>query len=174
MILTDDSSSFTEILMEWKNVIRIKFRNLILGIRNLNYWFRVVWNDRSWDGAYLDYMINHKLEKYLKFYSNPNNYHATEESRLRVLQYLKIAYELSNRVIKDDWATKEESEYVSRFRIYDVPCPDNPKLCELKFDDNGTTRERRAEIFAQWDKRRVKTRRLLYKILADRAMTWWD
>lgn len=43
--------------------IRIFFRDIICGIKNLFYYFPVIWNDRYWDYEYLLVLLEHKLQQ---------------------------------------------------------------------------------------------------------------
>jgi len=45
-----------------------KIRKIAWGIRNLIYYFRVVWNDRDWDYAFIEILLMHKLQKTYKRY----------------------------------------------------------------------------------------------------------
>lgn len=43
--------------------IRIFFRDIICGIKNLFYYFPVIWNDRYWDYEYLLVLLEYKLQQ---------------------------------------------------------------------------------------------------------------
>lgn len=47
--------------------IKKKLRRLLVSISNLFYYFKVVWNDRQWDMAYIEYLL---LAKYKRMYSH--------------------------------------------------------------------------------------------------------
>lgn len=36
-------------------------RHILVGIRNLIYWFPVIWNDRNYDNIYISKILRHKL-----------------------------------------------------------------------------------------------------------------
>ena len=40
----------------------IWLRDLIFGIKNIVYWFPVIWKDRHWDEWYIIKILNHKLK----------------------------------------------------------------------------------------------------------------
>jgi len=45
--------------------------NIIRGIKNLIKWFPIIWKDRDWDQAYIEYMLQFKLEQMYKRFKDP-------------------------------------------------------------------------------------------------------
>jgi len=43
-------------------------RNIINGISNLIYWFKIIWKDRDWDYSFLLTILKHKLESMEDFF----------------------------------------------------------------------------------------------------------
>ena len=70
-----------------------RIRNLIDSISNLIYYFKVIWNDRNWDQAYLEYLLLAKLKRIYNRYSK-NDYFDKQD---KIVQQLKICIECIER-----------------------------------------------------------------------------
>ena len=44
----------------------------IQGVKNLIYWFPIIWKDRNYDHAFIEYMLEHKLKAMYKLFNDPN------------------------------------------------------------------------------------------------------
>jgi hypothetical protein len=55
--------------------MRNRFRNIVLGIKNLVRWFGIIWGDRDWDWEFLAIMMKRKLE----FMRDHGGFHTLEE-----------------------------------------------------------------------------------------------
>lgn len=77
--------------------IRVFFRksknlwfSIKCGIPNVIKWMPVVWKDRNWDFAYMDYMIVQKLKFMYKVYSNHESYVCDEEETIMADQIKEV------------------------------------------------------------------------------------
>lgn len=151
----------------------MKFRHLARGLRNLINWFTVIWNDRDFDGHYFYLIMSKKLESIEKTFSDVKQIHQIDESRLYILKYVKIARKLLDRIIEDDFNTKNEHEILDKIEHVFVESEDDPNLCELKSFNNPPIEVLR-EIIKNERSRRAKTRKLFFMILEKRLDQWWD
>lgn len=69
------------------------------GIKNLVYWFPLIWNDRDWDHAYMEYILLHKLKRMYKRFSDPTATYVdwTYEYSAKALQALRICIVILER-----------------------------------------------------------------------------
>ena len=81
------------------------------GIKNLIYWFKVIWNDRDWDYSFMLILWRHKLKSMHKHYSNLNFFVGEE----RVARDTHRAVLALDRLIKEEYFLTKE--YDRRVRI---------------------------------------------------------
>lgn len=70
-----------------------RLRRFIRGVKNLFYYFKVIWQDEDWDHTYINYLLEAKLKKVLKRYQN-NDYFVDQD---KVIQHLRICVEILRR-----------------------------------------------------------------------------
>jgi hypothetical protein len=106
-------------------------------------------------------------------FSDPRKIYQIDESRLQILKYIRISRILLQRLIADDFMTKEEHELFNSIESEWIPCKDNPKLMEMR-----TIYSPPPEILdSAWNnsyRKKNKTRRLFFLILEKRIEHWWD
>lgn len=129
--------------------------NLKYGIRNLFYYFKTIWNDRSWDHSYILILLKIKLEKIIKDYDRKS--YSTDIPYQK--KYLKISINLLNKLIEDDFL-KEENEKLFEGKDY------------LKLDKE--TNKKLNVLWENQNKLRKKHMRLLMLVLEKRIDFWWD
>lgn len=83
--------------------LRIKqyLRRLFLSMSNLFSYFKVIWNDRQWDMAYIEYLL---LAKYKRMYSHmtdPNSIVLVSVDQEEYNQALRICINILERRRKD-------------------------------------------------------------------------
>ena len=93
-----------------------RIRYIITSISNLFYYFKVVWNDRDWDHAYIDYLLETKLKKVLKRYQKKNYFVGQD----KVIQQLRICLEILKR--------SRESFYIKTWKLSDLKNKYNNKV----------------------------------------------
>lgn len=78
-------------------------RNLGQGIRNIIYWFPVIWKDRHWDYAFLLYILRHKLEA-----MHVSSLYWT--GREKATEDIGLAVSLLDKVIEDEFCDYDLQE----------------------------------------------------------------
>ena len=66
----------------------------INGIKNLIYYFNVVWKDRDWDYSYIENILEAKLTKTYKRYSSKDYFYEQDKD---VVKPLRICIEILKR-----------------------------------------------------------------------------
>jgi hypothetical protein len=75
-----------------------RIRKLITGIKNLIYYFRIIWNDMDYDYYYILFLIFHKLKKTQKRYTK-KDFFENQENELN--KPLRICIEIIYRMLTD-------------------------------------------------------------------------
>jgi hypothetical protein len=52
---------FRRIYLWWEHDGKYYHKYFIQGVKNIAYWFPVIWKDRDWDGHYIYEVMKHKL-----------------------------------------------------------------------------------------------------------------
>jgi len=103
------------------------FRNIFQGVKNIKYFFPVIWNDRDWDDWYIYELLHVKLKKMGRYFENSPWLDDTEKDQICI--EIKEAIVLCERILCYD-------EYgICRFVDEDgnVPCVD---ICENENNAN--------------------------------------
>jgi hypothetical protein len=164
--------------------------NIIQGIKNLLYWFPIIWKDRNFDQHFIYEILKHKL-KYQSKSILKNNIHTSAERNSRImnicislinkvqsefylyehLDYFKLtSYTEENpniispsltMYIKDDRFTLYFNKYKRIFKKQNTATPIAPKQ-----------RLYAANEIAEYNHNKAKN--LLFKTIKENIDHWWD
>ena len=187
---------FRRIYLWWEHDGRYYHKYLKQGIKNTIYWFPIIWKDRHWDSHYIFEILKHKLKAQADYIgSNDRHTRAQQDARR-----MRLCIKLMQKIQDDDYAM----EYVDyhKDRIWFTDCEDRPGSSLMnseqvweKFDDyfkkypliykrvlNGEgpiKREGRED-----DKQIIamniayinqdRAHKLLFKIMEENILGWWD
>jgi len=171
-------------------------RNIKQGIKNIFYWFPVIWKDRNWDQFYIYEVLKHKLKAQANYIATQDRHTKAKQDARRMMICAKLLQKM-----QDDTYTIEHMDYAETdFWFEDVK--DNPgystiesKIIWEKYDDyfkkypliykrvmNGEG------VFSlegkEDDKQRIamnialinqeRAHKLLFKIMESNINSWWD
>jgi len=164
--------------------------NIIQGIKNLLYWFPIIWKDRNFDQHFIYEILKHKL-KYQSKSILKNNIHTSAERNSRImnicislidkvqsefylyehLDYFELTscsekdsnedYSVLNMNIKDDRLTLYFNKYKRIFKKQNTATPIAPRQ-----------RLYAANKIAEHNHNKAKN--LLFKTIRDNIDYWWD
>jgi hypothetical protein len=173
----------------WRSYAPVWLRSFADGLQNLIDWLPAVWKDRHWDDYYITKMLQRKIELQRAYLVRHNrhlnididNYWMTVVLNLLELEHEKF-YEMevqdynkstfnfielpenpeySTLDIKEEW-----EDYDSYFRKY-------PSTYRKVLKKYGPQEKRRlAYLVADYNQK--KCRDLLFKILKQKSIEWWD
>jgi hypothetical protein len=98
-------------------------RDIAKGIRNLWYWFPVIWKDRSFSNYYILEILKHKLSDQAKFADKLEFFDKSDISKLKTCIKLIKSYQ-------DETYVLEYVDY-SEEKLYSIPSEDEPITYEL-------------------------------------------
>jgi hypothetical protein len=187
---------FRRIWLWWNHDGRYAHKTFANGVKNLWYWFPIIWKDRNWDSHYLFEVMKHKLVSQAN-YIGRRDFHTRAQQDAR---NMRICVKLIQN-IQDDVYTLEYTDY-SKDRHWFEPCNDGTENSTWeseniweKYDDyfkkyplvykrvmNGegfTSLKGREDdkhvialSIAHLNHQRAKS--LLYKIMDTQIEGWWD
>jgi hypothetical protein len=189
------TSIFTRI--KWKlEAIQDIPRNIREGVSKIIYWLPIIWKDRDWDSYYTLKVLSHKLKAQAAYISK-NDRHTRAQHDAR---NIRICVNLIEKVQEDTYAA-EYLDYTVTKNWFE-PCEDqeNYSTWESKevsetYDDyfnkypliykrvlNGEGRfksrrekeDRQAIAMSISHINQTRAHDLLFKILKNESLSWWD
>lgn len=171
-------------------------RNTKQGIKNIIYWFPIIWKDRNWDHHYIYEILKHKLKAQSKYIGDKNRHTRAKYDAQR----MNLCVNLIQK-IEDDYYGLEYMDYAETdFWFEDVE--DKPGYSTIKSD---IIWEKYDDYFKKYpllykrvingegvfslegregDKQLIamniahinedRAHKLLFKILEKNIQSWWD
>ncbi len=127
--------------------IIIKCYEFFNGIKNLIYWFSIIWRDKDYDQNFLFKILRHKLIKQEKYFRKND----ISKHKDLYANDMKECILLIDRIIKNDYCSKEFSEY-KKFE------KDTKKIHKIF---------KKEAVMLHQDTER------LFKIMTKKINTWW-
>lgn len=171
------------------NKIRIFFRNIYLGFRNLIDYFCVVYNDRDWDDHYFLKLMEFKIRR-MRDYTDRRKHFVGYE---RVVERMDLILRLLKKVKDEEYESELYDYYEADYLIEEIPGkPEffdlhkteiNNKLhlyikkhksaaAKLKIKPKRKNSYREAAILS-YD-RQQKASELLFKLIEIEYRKWWS
>lgn len=125
--------------------LEILYYDIKWGIKNLIYYFPVIWNTRPWDSVYNLEILQRSLVRLRKCIETGSE---IRESRFKKVKDIRTCELLIERIVKDEYYLK-----------------DIPK------DKNGDYLKTGLELYKKYTNQDTE---LLGKILGRKIRTWWD
>ena len=144
---------------------------IVRGVKNLIFWFPIIFNDAQWDNHYLEVILLKKLKAMEKHYRKEQTY-LVEKDRLSTLYELQDVIVVLERLIEDDYiefpeGKEPESVFVPKKGergIYTL---------ETKYKD-GFGEEKVDEVYREASRKELEDREYVYNTLRDKSKSWWD
>ena len=180
----------------WRHDGRYYHKFLKHGVKNIIYWFPIIWKDRNWDHGYIFDILQHKLKAQSKYIGSNDNHTRAQYDAQRMNLCVNLMQKL-----QDDFYEMEYMDY-AKDRHWFEPCEDKEGYSTWeseniweKYDDyfkkypNMYRRVLNGEGFApikgrEDDKRFIamsignmnldRAHKLLFKIMERDIRGWWD
>ena len=181
----------------WKFEGRYYHKDLINGIKNLIYWFPIIWKDRSYDHYYIYEILKHKIKKQAE-YIRDRDFHAMAK---RDSEIMMLVTRLIDKCNNGDYGLEYMDYHKSEYNFLDIE--DKPdykeldvKLVSENFDNYFKKYPRQYKLvesreirrynrdFSEMDKQTIameiahenqdRCRKLLFKLLERNIERWWD
>jgi hypothetical protein len=189
---------FRRIWLWWDNDGKYYHKYAKQGIKNLIYWFPVIWKDRDWDDHYIFEILQHKLVAQAN-YIGRRDFHTRAQLDAK---RMRLCVKLIDKVQEEDYAM-EYMDY-AKDRVWFTPCEDregsslyNSETVWEKYDDyfkkyplvykrvlkgegvftlDGRDESEMKRIIAMniGHINQKRAQDLLFKILNENINSWWD
>ena len=111
---------FRRIYLWWANDGKYYHKYFKQGVKNLIYWFPVIWKDRDWDEHYIYEVLKHKLKTQAKYIDNRDFHTRAKQDAKRMRLCVKLI-----QLCQDEPYTSEYMDY-EKERVWFTPCEDRP------------------------------------------------
>jgi len=189
---------FRRIWLWWEHDGKYYHKYFIQGVKNIIYWFPVIWKDRNWDGHYIFEILQHKLVAQAN-YIGKRDFHTRAQLDAK---RMRLCVKLIKKVQEEDY-TMEYMDY-AKDRVWFTDCEDRPGSSLYNSEEIW---EKYDEYFAKYplvykkvlkgegvftlngrddsEMKRViamniahlnhdRARKLLFKIMEENIEGWWD
>jgi len=189
---------FRRIYLWWYHDGKYYHKYIKQGIKNLIYWFPIIWKDRNWDDHYIFEVLKHKLKAQAKYIGDRDFHTRAQLDAKRMRLCVKLI-----QLIQDESYQMEYMNY-AKDRVWFTDCEDRPGSsrynseeiwekydeffkkyplvykrvmkgeCPFTLDGRDEADMKRiiAMNIAQVNQERVH--KLLFKILEENIRGWWD
>ena len=111
---------FRRIYLWWNHDGKYYHKYAKQGIKNLIYWFPIIWKDRDWDDHYIFEILQHKLTAQANYIGRRDRHTRAQLDAKR----MRLCVKLINKVQEEDYAT-EYMDY-AKDRVWFTDCEDKP------------------------------------------------
>jgi hypothetical protein len=165
----------------FKDAVERLFNDFVEGIKNLIYWFPIIWNDRQWDHTYLTKMMLRKLSKMEEYFRNGHFYENQEKDAAN----MKICVDCFKRLIDDEYddiAFKEHNEKWGRLDMKFWDPKQGENFGEVTFSrPNAITEEQKEQESKEYiehmeaaEKMQEDDLDLVFGTMRKELLRWWE
>lgn len=164
------------------------FRDFITGVKNLIYWFPIIWKDRNWDDFFIFAILKHKLISQAKYISS-RNIHTNAKRDAEIMmtcvrlidkiqeeyyvmertKYVKLDMSFEDNIITFNLVDDNIEEYFKKYPLIYKKVISGHGLYNLTADASN---DMIAMGMAYLNHQRAK--KLLFKIIEENIEKWWD
>ena len=180
----------------WDNDGRYYHKYLKQGVKNIWYWFPIIWKDRHWDSHYIFEILSHKIKAQSEYIGSRDIHTRAKRDAEIMMTCVRLM-----KIVQDETFSSEYSDYhKTKHWFEDIPGKEGyssweSKLLEENFEDffkkypliykrvlggeGPFGREGRED-----DKQVIamnigyinhdRARKLLFKIMEQNIERWWD
>ena len=127
---------FRRIWLWWEHDGKYYHKYFKQGIKNIWYWFPIIWKDRDWDGHYIFEILQHKLTAQANYIGRRDFHTRAQQDARRMRLCVNLIQKL-----QDDFYEMEHMDYV-KDRHWFTPCNDgtgnslwNSEIIWEKYDE---------------------------------------
>jgi hypothetical protein len=189
---------FRRIWLWWEHDGKYYHKYFKQGVKNIWYWFPIIWKDRDWDSHYIFEILQHKLKAQAD-YIGKRDFHTRAQLDAK---RMRLCVKLIKKVQEEDY-TMEYQDY-HKDRVWFTDCEDRPGSSQYNSEEIW---EKYDEYFKKYplvykkvlegegvftldgrdeaDMKRIiamniahlnhdRARKLLFKIMEENIEGWWD
>lgn len=137
-------------------------------------WLPYIKYDHDFDGGYFLELIVYKLHILLDYYEQKENCMQVDESRLQIVDNLKIACKLGDLILEDNF-DKEVYAFSELHSKHYTKATDKKCWYELIIEwDSEENKEKYFKLIEDGEQERQKAIKEFFNYLAENYEKWWD
>jgi len=180
----------------WDHDGKYMHREFARGVKNLIYWFPIIWKDRNWDSHYIFEILKHKLTAQANYIAERDIHTRAQHDARNMRWCVKLM-----KLIQDDFYESEYGDY-HKTKHWFEPIDDGmgsstwkSRELEENFDDyfakyplihkrvlngegvfkrEGREDEKRLIAMNIGIINQTRSHKLLFKIIEQNIQGWWD
>ncbi len=189
---------FERIWMWWYNDGQYYHKYFKQGVKNIWYWFPIIWKDRHWDDHFIFEVLKHKLKAQAKYIGDKDRHTRAQQDAKRMRLCVKLI-----QLVQDEPYRMEYMDY-HEYRVWFTDCQGRPGS---SLYNDETTSENFDDYFKKYpliykrvmkgegpfaldgrdeaDMKRIiamniskinqdRVRKLLFKIMEQNIEGWWS
>jgi hypothetical protein len=166
------------------------------GVKNIIYWFPIIWKDRNWDSHYIFEIMMHKIKAQSKYIGERDIHTRAQRDAEIMMTCVRLM-----KLIDDDFYSSEYSDYhKTKHWFADVPGKEGyssweSRLLEENFDDffkkypliykrvlagegpfgrDGREDDKQVIAMNIGHINHNRASKLLFKLMEENIQRWWD
>jgi hypothetical protein len=109
---------FRRIYLWWAHDGKYYHKYFKEGVKNLWYWFPIIWKDRNWDDHFIFEVLKHKLKAQAKYIGDRDSHTRAQLDAKRMRLCVKLI-----QLVQDETYAMEYMDY-TKDRVWFTPCED--------------------------------------------------
>ena len=184
----------------WNHDGRYYHKYIKMGVKNLIYWFPIIWKDRNWDSHYIFEIMKHKLSGQADYIGRRDLHTRAQEdaSKMRLCvklmglvqdEFYSIEYadyhktkhwfeDISEKPGYSSWESRllEENfdDYFKKYPLIYKRVINGEGIFSLDDHDNVSTDKKQRIAMNIGHINHDRAKKLLFKIMSDNIERWWD
>lgn len=182
-------SLFESLKLIWKFELKYIIPNFLRGVKNLYFWFPIIWKDRDWDYSFLLEVMKFKISRMSKNHVR-TSYVGQERNIERMNLAIILIDKIQNEYYKEEhldyleqtfeFVKMENSEYFQvkknikkneSYKYFEKYPLVYKKVLERQKEENF---DDELKAILMGDILHNKAKKLLYKILENHSEYWWS
>lgn len=187
---------YDSISLWWRYDGKFMHREFIRGVKKLWYWLPIIWKDRDWDGHYIFEVLKHKLKAQAKYIGERDIHTRAQQDARRMRLCVSLIQKVQDETYameymdyektknwfepckdKEGFSTWESKTIESNYQDYFNKYPLIYKRVlngEGMFDREGREDDERIIAMNIAHINQDRAHKLLFKIMEENILGWWD
>jgi hypothetical protein len=164
-----------------------KIRSFFKRVKNLIRWFPIIWKDQDWDDHYIFEVLKFKLKNQAEYIGYHDRHVTAKRDAEKMMLCVRLIQKIQDEYYNMEYMDYHESDYNWN------PCKEVPDHYELEIVERS---ERFDEYFSKYPlvyrqapdlhapkqkiaayiahTNQMRAHKLLFKILEENILGWWD
>ena len=188
---------FEWISLWWYHDGKYLHRNFKIGIKNLIYWFPIIWKDRNWDSHYIFEILKHKLKAQSKYIGCRDTHTQAKKDAEIMMTCVRLMEKVQDEFYSSEYSdyhktkhwfepadkegystwesgilSEDFDSYIKKYPLIEKRVMNGEGVFKLDGEDTLEIKQRIAMNIGHINHDRA--RKLLFKLIEQNIEKWWD